>query len=150
MSSPGHRRTFVALLLPLGRAYRRHVDRALASTGQSHATALAVMLLGRLGDGVRQGALAEELGVEAPSVVPLIDAMAREGLVERRVDPTDKRARTLHLSDAGRDLAARAEIVSAEVRAQLFAGIPDADVATAVAVMRRLSDAIAAAQELGA
>jgi MarR family transcriptional regulator for hemolysin len=141
------RRDFSARLMPLARAYRRHVDRALASTGQSHATALAVMLLGRLGDGVRQGALAEELGVEAPSVVPLIDAMEREGLVERRVDPGDRRARTLHLSDAGRRLAAEAEIVTARVRADLFTGVPADEVATAARVLRRLADAIAAAQE---
>lgn len=147
MSGTDHQRQFSALLMPLARAYRRYVDRALVSTGQSHATALAAMLLGRMGDGVRQGALAEQLGVEAPSVVPLVDAMEREGLVERRVDPTDKRARTLHLSAAGRQLANDAEIVTARVRAELFAGIADADVAAAMRVMARLGDAIAAAQE---
>lgn len=147
MPFPDNRRAFTAILMPLARAYRRHVDRALASTGQSHATALAVMLLGRLGDGVRQGALAEELGVEAPSVVPLIDAMEREGLVERRVDPGDRRARTLHLSDAGRALAAEAELVTARVRTELFAGIPPEDIAATTRTLRRLSDAIVAAQE---
>lgn len=131
----------------MARAYRRHVDKALASMSLSHSTALAVMLLGRLGDGVRQGALAEELGVEPPSVVPMIDSMERDGLVERRVDPADKRARTLHLSEAGKSLAAFAEARSTELRAKLFEGISEAELQAAIDVVDRLSHAIAAADQ---
>lgn len=147
VSSTFMERQFTALLMPLARTYRRHVDRGLAAMSLSHSTALAVMLLGRLGDGVRQGTLAEELGVEAPSVVPMLDAMQRDGLVERRVDPQDKRARTLHLSPAGKALAAKAEVESAAIRARLFAGIAAEDVATAVCVLERLSRAIAATDQ---
>lgn len=136
-----HRR-FGTLLVPLARAYRRQLDRSLAGLALSHSMALAVMLIGRGGDGMRQGALAEQLGMEAPSVVPIVDQMERAGLVERRVDAGDKRARTLHLTTAGRALAEQAEARTAEVRRALLAGIDDDDLSTAIRVLERLGDAI--------
>jgi len=130
--------TVTALLAPLGRAYRRHVDRAFLSLGVSHTLALPVMLLGRLEDGVRQGALVDALGIEPPSLVPLLNQLERSGLVERRPDAVDKRAKTLHLTDAGRDLAARAEVVANDVRSAILSDIPADDIEVAARVLNRL------------
>ncbi len=130
--------TVTALLAPLGRAYRRHVDRAFLSLGVSHTLAMPVMLLGRLEDGVRQGALVDALGIEPPSLVPLLNQLERAGLVERRPDAVDKRAKTLHLTAAGRDLAARAEVVANAVRADILSDIPAADIEVAARVLNRL------------
>jgi MarR family transcriptional regulator for hemolysin len=131
-------RDFGARLVPLARLYRRYLDRGLAALSLSHSTALAVMVLGRIGDGVRQGALADELGVEGPTVVPLLDQMERAGLVERRVDASDKRARSLHLTDAGRALARQAEERSVTIRSAVFDAIPDADLAIALRVLDQI------------
>ncbi|WP_294391623.1 MarR family transcriptional regulator [uncultured Sphingomonas sp.] len=141
---PDLQRRLGARLVPLARSYRRALDRGMADLSLSHSMALAVMLLGRLGDGVRQGALAEQMGMEAASVVPLVDQMERAGLVARQVDASDKRARTLHLTEAGSDLAARAETRSARIRAALLDGISEADLRTALSVLDRLNDAIGA------
>lgn len=100
------------------------------------------MLLGRMEDGVRQGLLAEQLGVEGPSVVPLLDQIERAGLAERRPDPTDKRAKTIHLTGAGRALAAQAEERSTQVRAALFADIDQGDLAVATQVLEQVAHAL--------
>ena len=96
-----------ANLMVLSRAYRGAADKALADYGLSQATAWPVILAGRLGDGVRQGALAEALGVEGPSLVRVLDQLVAAGLMERREDPHDRRAKTLHLTEAGQALRAR-------------------------------------------
>lgn len=145
-ADPKLQRRFSALIAPVSRAYRRHLDRGLADLSLSHSMALAVMLVGRVGeDGMRQGALADQLGMEAPSVVPIVDQMERAGLVERRVDATDKRARTLHLTETGADLAARTEARATEVRAAVLDGIDAADLAIATAVLEQLARAVEAA-----
>ena len=130
--------TITSLLAPLGRAYRRHVDRAFLSLGLSHTLALPVMLLGRLEDGVRQGALVDALGIEPPSLVPLLNQLERSGLVERRPDAVDKRAKTLHLTDAGRDLARRAEVVANDVRSAILSDIPADEIEITARVLGRL------------
>ncbi len=135
--------TLIALLAPLGRSYRRHIDKAFTDLGVSHTLALPVMLLGRLEDGVRQGALVDALGIEPPSLVPLLNQLERAGLVERHPDATDKRAKTLHLTPAGRDLAHRAEAMASRVRADVLRGIPDSDIEVAARVLGQLEQSLA-------
>ncbi|MFZ3482258.1 MarR family winged helix-turn-helix transcriptional regulator [Sphingomonas sp. 3-13AW] len=135
-------RGFTHRLMPLARAYRRYIDRGFSSLDLSHTTALAVMLIGRHGDGVRQGMLADELGMESASLVPLVQQLVQAGLVERRPDPDDGRAKTLYLTEAGKALAAEVEERSAALRSQVFAGIPDADVEAALRVMDQLALAL--------
>jgi DNA-binding MarR family transcriptional regulator len=57
-------------------------------------------------------ALAELLAVTKQAVAPVVDEMAALGLVERRPDPADRRAKLLALTDAGRAARERALAVS--------------------------------------
>lgn len=59
-------------------------------------------------DGITQSKLAAAVSLERSSVVPLLDKLARRGLVERRASTTDRRHNHLHLTDAGRALLAEA------------------------------------------
>ncbi|MCX7166132.1 MAG: MarR family transcriptional regulator [Rhodocyclales bacterium] len=59
-------------------------------------------------DGITQSKLAAAVRLERSSVVPLLDKLAKRGLVERRASTTDRRHNHLHLTDAGRDLLAEA------------------------------------------
>ena len=131
----------------MARGYRRHLDRGLAGLSLSHTAALAVMLVGRAGQGMRQGGLADRLGVEAPSLVPLLDQLEPSGPLEPRVDVTDKRLRLLHLTDDGRVVAAQVEERTAAIRAELFAGIDADDLIAATRVLDRLHAAFDAVGE---
>src|SRR5258706_7557384 len=92
---------FALLITRLGRLWRREVDQAVAAHGLSQATAIPLVVLSRRGKSVRQCVLAEEMGIEGPSLVRLIDLLQAEGLVERREDPTDRRGKRVHLSGLG-------------------------------------------------
>ena len=128
-------RTLALGVLRLSRAYRRAVDKALAPHGLSEARALPVVQIARLGEGVRQGVLAHELGVEGPSLVRILDQLCAAGLVERRDDPNDKRARMLHLSDEGRALASVIETALNAFRAKLLAQVGDEELEVALRVL---------------
>ncbi len=52
--------------------------------------------------GLNQQTLAERLLVTKGNVCGLIDRMERDGLVERRPDPSDRRSYRLQLTEAGR------------------------------------------------
>lgn len=128
-------RRLTGAMLRLTRLYRREVDRMLSAHGLSDARALPVLQIARLGEGVRQGVLAEELGVEGPSLVRILDQLCAAGLVERRDDPTDRRAKTLHLSPDGRALAVVIEAALDQLRSGLLARISDDDLAAALRVL---------------
>lgn len=129
---------FGVMLVRVARGWRREADAALAQTGLSQATALPLLVLSRLGDCVRQGVLAEELGIEGPSLVRLVDLLESEGHVERREDPSDRRAKILHLTAKGAAMAQRIEAVMGGVRRGILKDISDADLEASLRVLARL------------
>lgn len=133
---PSRQAAFSAALILLARAWRRRVDEAVAPLGLSEATAWALVRIHRSGGGVRQGAVAEALGIEGPSLVRLLDQLCAAGLVERRGDPADRRAKTVSLTDAGTALADKLETVLQGVRRDLLAGVSAADLDACLRVFR--------------
>src|ERR1700712_2720093 len=89
------------LVARLARVWRRRADQALSAHGLSEAMATPLLILSRGGKCVRQGVLANEMGIEGPSLVRVIDLLQAEGWVERREDPTDRRAKMLHVTALG-------------------------------------------------
>ena len=57
------------------------------------------MLLTRTHDGLSQKEIAEGLGLEAPTLIPILDKLQKDGYVERRVDHNDRRNNRIYRSD---------------------------------------------------
>ena len=139
-------RRLTAELIRVARLYRKEVNRSLSGYGISDARAVPVLHIARYGGGMRQNVLAEEIGIEGPSLVRLLDQLCAHGLVERRDDCHDRRAKTLHLTPAGEELAARVEAVLVDIRGRLLAGLDDATLTAGLSVL----DALAGKLEDGA
>ncbi len=139
-------RLFTAELLRLARVYRREVNRGIREHGLSDARAVPVLQIARAGGGMRQGVLAEELGMEGPSLVRLLDQICAAGLVERRDDPRDGRAKTLHVTPAGLELAGMLETLLRGLRERLMAEVSDADLAATLRTFAALDAALEAAE----
>jgi MarR family transcriptional regulator for hemolysin len=133
-------------MLVIHRAYRAAADKALADYGLSQATAWPVIWAARLGDGVRQGVLAEAMGVEGPSLVRLLDQLVAAGLIERREDPLDRRAKTLHLTAAGHALRERVEEMLIHLRRQVFQGVDAADAEACIRVFESIKASLGRTQ----
>jgi DNA-binding MarR family transcriptional regulator len=63
-------------------------------------------------EGVTQQAIAEQMGVAPSRMVAFVDTLEERGLLERRANPDDRRARALFLTAAGRKLLERAFAVA--------------------------------------
>jgi len=59
-------------------------------------------------EGRSQHAIGERLRIPPSRMVAFVDALEARGLLERRLDPSDRRTRALHLTEDGRELLARA------------------------------------------
>lgn len=118
------------------RAWRRRIDAALADLGLSDAAAWTLVNLMRAGDGVRLVTLSTNMGMEGPSIGRLLDHLSDLGLVDRREDTADRRAKTLHLTEAGVAVCARMETILQQVRAQLLDGVSPQDLEAFLRVLR--------------
>jgi len=132
-----------ATLTHASRAYKAMADKVASQYSLSQATALPVLILGRLSqDGVRPGVLAEALGLEASSLVRVIDLLIENGLVERSEDPQDRRAKILQLTDDGKTRAAQMEAALIPFRRDLFAEFDQADIDACLRVLTGLQSRI--------
>ncbi|MTV37668.1 MarR family winged helix-turn-helix transcriptional regulator [Duganella radicis] len=135
--------TLVNTLIHAGRAYKGAADALTADFELSHASAWPVLMISRLGDGVRPGVVADAVGIEPPSLVRIIDQLVAAELVLRKDDPSDRRAKTLSLTAEGKRVAERLEKALAPFRRELFKDIPQADVEATVRVLLRLDQVLA-------
>jgi MarR family transcriptional regulator for hemolysin len=55
-------------------------------------------------DGMSQAELSRVVAIEPPTMVRTVDRMVRDGLVQRRPDPTDGRISRIYLTKRGRAL----------------------------------------------
>lgn len=125
-------------LMRVARCWRREIDRTLQSHGLSQTMVMPLIVLNRAGGPVRQGLIADEIGVEGPSLVRVIDALERDGLISRVCDLSDRRAKMVALTAPGQDKAAEIEIILADIRNELTADIDPENLATTLDVMQQL------------
>lgn len=125
-----------ATLTQASRAYKSMADKVASQYSLSQATALPVLILGRLGqDGVRPGVLAEALGLEASSLVRVVDLLIENGLIERHEDPQDRRAKLLQLTADGKTRAQQMEEALIPFRRNLFANFSQSDIDACLRVL---------------
>ncbi|WP_166105868.1 MarR family winged helix-turn-helix transcriptional regulator [Duganella aceris] len=130
-------------LIHVARAYKAAADQVAGDFGLSHASAWPVLMISRLGDGSRPGVVADAVGIEAPSLVRIVDQLVGAGLVLRQDDPSDRRAKTLSLTAEGRRIADLLERALEPFRRALFKDTPQADVEACLRVLTRLDQQLA-------
>jgi DNA-binding MarR family transcriptional regulator len=74
-------------------------------------------------EGVTQQAIAERMQVAPSRMVAFIDSLEERGLLERRQNPNDRRARALYLTPAGRELLGRAFAVANQHEQRLISDL---------------------------
>jgi DNA-binding MarR family transcriptional regulator len=78
-------------------------EQVLTSYGTRHGRFNLLMMLLKYSDGEATPAgLAEKTGVTRATISGLLDGLEKDGLIERRPDPEDRRLIRVHLTPAGR------------------------------------------------
>jgi DNA-binding MarR family transcriptional regulator len=124
-------------------------ERLLQSAGVRLDRAGATLLhkLNVHGDSLRVTALADLLGVDAPTVTRKIQQLEREGLVSRHPDPDDRRATRIQLTPAGRRILERVLKARRVWLDRLLEEWDEADLERFATLLTRFSDGLAT--ELG-
>lgn len=111
---------FSHLLYLTAHHWRLAVNRRLKDLGMSQATWVAVASIARNEQPLSQAELAQELGVESATVVPLINKLVEAGLVERVLTESDKRKRLLVATPKGLELYHQVKAVADELREEIL------------------------------
>jgi DNA-binding MarR family transcriptional regulator len=126
----------------LQRAHRRlrmaH-NEALAPLGLNIAHVAVLGLLGERGD-LSQRQLIDLMGADKSTMVYLVDELEKQALVERRTDPSDRRAYAVHLTDAGRKRLQEAGAVAARIEREFLAALSLRERAQFTDLLRRIAE----------
>lgn len=128
------RRELIFQLVETARLMRGHVD----SRAREHGTTRSqwgVLSRLRRNEGMKQAELAEVLDIQPISVTRMIDRLAQQGLVERRPDPSDRRAYLLYLTGPGRALVDGLDPVRQQIADHLLGGVEDEALTGVLAVL---------------
>lgn len=87
----------------VGRLLRTYADHMARHQGMTRAQWAVLLRLERL-EGLKQSDLAEDLDIQPITLTRLVDRLCNNGLIERRADPNDRRAKRLYLTPAARPL----------------------------------------------
>jgi DNA-binding MarR family transcriptional regulator len=115
-------------LRALSHAHRARLGALLAPHGL-HAGQDLLLLAIWDAPGLRQAALAEQLGVEAPTVTRMVQRLERSGMIERRRDPHDGRAMLVYPAPRSRVLESTVRRAWSAVDEIMIATLGDADAA---------------------
>lgn len=116
--------TIGSMLADVSRLIRRSFDERARSIGVTRPQWLVLTTLNRH-EGSNQGSLAELLVMEPITLCRMVDRLQEADLVERRQDPTDRRAWLLFLTPKARELLEDLRPLGVAVMTAALEGIPD-------------------------
>lgn len=89
-------------------------------------------------DGLSQAELIARLDVEQATMANTLARMERDGLIDRRPSPTDRRARLAHLTDRARALQGPAIAAAQAQNARALAGLTAEESRQFIAMMKKV------------
>jgi MarR family transcriptional regulator for hemolysin len=101
---------------------RTYADYKANRFGVTYAQWVVLARLDRF-EGLKQSELAEMLDLQPITLTRLLDRLCSAGMIERRSDPNDRRAKRLFLTPVARPLLERLGLLGEELMATALAGI---------------------------
>jgi MarR family transcriptional regulator for hemolysin len=127
MSQRSQSREILFTISDVGRLLRTYADQKARRFGMTRAQWAVLLRLERR-EGLKQSDLAEQLDIQPITLTRLVDRLCDNGLIERRADPHDRRAKRLYLTPAARPLLERIADQIEELSEIVLAGIKPAEI----------------------
>jgi len=125
----------------IARLWRTKLNERLRPLGLSQARWMVLLHLSRRGDGVVQKSLAEWIGIEGPTLVRILDRMTEDGWIERRESSSDRRAKTVHLTQQANKVIKQINKVAAQLRGELLVNVDAKDLEVSIRVLQQIKQA---------
>lgn len=122
MQNPPKEREIAFAISDVARLLRTYADQAAGDLGMTRAQWFVLARVERY-EGLKQSELAEMCDLQPISLTRLIDRLCDNGLIERRSDPNDRRAKRLFLTPAARPVLDALSELGKDLMAGVLAGI---------------------------
>lgn len=117
----------------------RRFNDGVRAHGISIARLNLLALIDRWGS-IRSTDIADALGQTPRTVTEAVDALERDGRVIRELDPKDRRAKRISLTEAGRAVLQEVSPYRETFAVEFFAGLDSRDVSKLLRILQRLNE----------
>ncbi len=132
-------REFAFILNDVARLLRTYADYKAAQFGMTRAQWVVLVRVDR-SEGLNQSELAEVLDLQPITLTRLLDKLCDSGLIERRPDPNDRRAKRLFLTAAARPLLKQLGSLGEETMAGAVEGVSQASIEQMISQLAIVKD----------
>ena len=91
--------------------------------------------------GIDQATLAGSIAYDRVTIGGVVDRLVQKGLIDRRTNERDRRARVLHITPEGETVLREIEPVVAGVQRDILVGLSETERAPLIALMRKATEA---------
>ena len=121
------------------RSLSRSLDIRLRNrVGITFAQWRVLVLLTKTHDGLSQKEIAEGLGLEAPTLIPILDKLQKDGFIERRVDHNDRRNNRIFRAKRTFEIWETTLECATKVLTIALAGLPDENIQIMKEVLEKM------------
>jgi MarR family transcriptional regulator for hemolysin len=139
---PRSRQRVAQLIGEVAREWRFLMNEALKPLGLTLATRQVLVQLHRNPPALVQSDLARRLGIESPTLVPLLNRLEKKGWIQRETDESDSRKKKVSLTSRGQAQIPSLEAVSVQLRQRMMRDMPLEEVEMAAHLLQKIRDNI--------
>jgi MarR family transcriptional regulator for hemolysin len=132
-------RDLAFIINDVGRLLRTYADQEARRYGMTRAQ-WAVLRRLESNQGLKQSELADMLDLQPITLTRLVDRLCDSGLIERRADPNDRRAKRLFLTPEAQPLMQRLDILGQQLMESILTGLPPEKTDAALSYLGALKD----------
>src|SRR5262245_6306884 len=133
------RREFAFLINDVARLLRTYADQRVRQLGMTPAQWAGMARLEHH-EGLKQSELAEMLDLQPITLTRLVDRLCANGMIERRPDANDRRAKRLHLTPLARPLMDRLTDLGQDVMGTVLEGFDAAEIERMIGELSRAKE----------
>jgi MarR family transcriptional regulator, transcriptional regulator for hemolysin len=125
-----------------GRRWRKLANDRIRPTGHTMARWETLFLVAFSDHALTQSELAREISIEGPTLVRMLDVLAKEGLIERRQSEIDRRVTTNAITQRGLEAIDQIMAITNALRAEVLQGIDPGELRTTLKVLAQIIERI--------
>ena len=125
-----------------GRRWRKLANDKIRPTGQTMARWETLFLVAFSDHALTQGELARLISIEGPTLVRMLDVLAKEGLIERKQSEIDRRVPTNAITPQGREAIDQIMSVTNALRADVLRGLDPGELRITLKVLGQIIERI--------
>jgi DNA-binding MarR family transcriptional regulator len=125
-------------LVVAARRWRKVANDRVKAVGQTMARWETLFLVAYSGQDLTQGELARLISVEGPTMVRMLDILARDGLIERRQSAADRRVTINTITPKGKTVIRDIMTITNTLRAELLDDIEPEKLAITIETLSRI------------